>query len=95
MEDIDEDYMIVDLYFDNLVYRHIEETESSNPSHALSLIGGQLSVWLGVRLITLLHLVLLFVVSTSLVVKRKTDSQKRQIDYKDRSTEKRNKIKDV
>lgn len=41
------DYIIVDLYFENLVYTKIEESQLITPTVFLSNIGGQMSIWLG------------------------------------------------
>ncbi len=50
------DYIILDLFFDNLVYTEINEQELVSTTILFSQIGGQLSIWLGVRFITVIHI---------------------------------------
>ena len=48
---------MIDIYFDDLKYTKIEETKSDLPASLVSDVGGQLGLWLGCSVLTLVELI--------------------------------------
>jgi hypothetical protein len=47
---------MVDIYFDDLKYTKLEETKADLPASLVSDVGGQLGLWLGCSILTLVEL---------------------------------------